>query len=68
MAMNIRMQNDVMTDAAALGPSQMGDVISTPTTYNKPGLPKPPGGWHRVLGTSDESIAEAPDTRPDDKD
>lgn len=52
MAMNIRNSNDITTDAVALGPSQMGDVVSTPTSYNKPGLPKPPGGWNRNLGST----------------
>lgn len=63
-----RNPNDIMTDDVALGPGQIIPPTKTATSYSQPGLPKPPAGWNRVLGTSDESIKEAPDTRPDDKD
>lgn len=51
---NIRNKNDIMTDDAALGPSQMGVALKSATTYNQPGLPKPPGGWGKKLGFGDE--------------
>lgn len=64
---NIRNPND-NSDPIALGPSGGMHVIKTSTEYNEPGLPKPPAGWGKTLGVMDESIAEAPDTRPDDVD
>lgn len=62
--MDIRNLND-FTDANAMGPSQMGKVNKTATTYNEPGLPKPPGGWGKKLGITDSERDErlAPDTR-----
>lgn len=70
MAMNIRNPNDIMTDAVALGPSQMGDAISSFSSYNKPGLPKPPAGWGKVIGLkdtfdSDDEGPESPDQLKD---
>lgn len=35
-----------MSDPEAISPHKFADVISTETSYNKPGLPKPPGGWN----------------------
>lgn len=48
--MKIRNENDITTADAYLGPTQMGKVNKTATTYNEPGLPKPPGGWGKKLG------------------
>jgi hypothetical protein len=48
--MKIRNENDLMTDAAALGPSQMGQTLKSVTSYNEPGLPAPPAGWNKKLG------------------
>lgn len=64
---NIRNPND-NSDAEALGPTGGMTVQSTPSQYSKSGLPKPPAGWGKVLGVMDEDIAEAPDTKADDKD
>ena len=63
--MNIRNQNDILTDASALGPTQMGRKLKTITTYTEPGLPKPPAGWNRKLGIYDTESAElaGPDAR-----
>lgn len=30
----------------------MNMMISTPTSYSKPGIPKPPAGWGKKLGTT----------------
>ena len=61
---NIRLQNDIMTDDIALGPSQMAPVTKSATTYNQPGLPKPPAGWGRVIGFKDtfDSDDEGPES------
>lgn len=29
------------------------NTISTPTSYNKPGIPPPPAGWGRILPPSE---------------
>ena len=47
---NIRNQNDIMTDERALGPSRMGQKLKSATTYTEAGLPAPPAGWNRNLG------------------
>lgn len=56
-----------MTDANALGPSQMGIVLKSATTYNEPGLPKPPAGWGRQLSLSEEAMeSKYPDLNDSD--
>lgn len=52
---NIRNKNDIMTDASALGPSQNAPVLKTATSYNEPGLPKPPAGWGKKLSSMGSS-------------
>jgi len=54
-----------MSDAGAISPHQFADTISTATTYNKPGLPKPPGGWNYVPPMSDsvDTDDEGPESR-----
>ena len=54
----IRNKNDIMTDAAALGPSQTGRTLKSVTTYTEPGLPPPPAGWNRKLGIYDTESSE----------
>lgn len=63
--MKIRNENDITTADEYLGPTKMGKVNKTATTYNEPGLPKPPAGWGKQLGISDSERSErlAPDTR-----
>lgn len=55
-----------MSDASAISPHQFGDTISTATTYNKPGLPKPPGGWNYVPPMNDS--VDADDEGPESRD
>jgi len=52
--MKIRNQNDIMTDEAAMGPSQMGRPLKSATTYVQEGLPPPPAGWGKKLGLGAE--------------
>jgi len=42
------------------------EVCSTDTSYNKPGMPKPPAGWGRTIGfvdsvDGDDAGPESPD-------
>lgn len=43
------------TDAIAVGPSKMVAPTKTATSYNEPGLPTPPAGWGRNIGTDSEA-------------
>lgn len=55
-----------MSDPAAISPHQFADDISSATTYNKPGLPKPPAGWGVVPPMTDS--VDTDDEGPESKD
>lgn len=63
----IRNPNDP-TDDAAMGPSGPIVVLQSQTEYHRPGLPKPPAGWGKVIGfidsvDGDDEGPEAPDEK-----
>jgi len=62
---NIRNQNDIMTDAIALGPQGCFVQMKSSTSYNETGLPPPPAGWGRVIGFTDsvDNDDEGPESR-----
>lgn len=62
---NIRNPND-NSDAIALGPTGGMIVESTPTAYNKPGIPAPPAGWGKVVTMVDS--VDGDDEGPESKD
>ena len=41
------------SDMKAMEPYVLGTVTKTATSYNQPGLPKPPAGWGKVIGFTD---------------
>ena len=63
--MNIKNPNDP-TDPSAMGPMGPMIVQKTSTSYNQPGLPKPPAGWGKVYGFVD--TVDADDEGPESKD
>lgn len=64
--MSIKNPNDP-TEGIALGPSVIVTPNKTATSYNEPGLPRPPAGWGKVLGYSEaqserDESEKSPDT------
>jgi len=54
------------SDQKAMEPYQILTPCKTTTSYNEPGLPKPPAGWGRVVGFTDS--VDGDDAGPEAKD
>lgn len=54
------------SDQSAMAEYTIAPAISTATSYNKPGLPKPPGGWGMVPPMTDS--VDNDDEGPESKD
>lgn len=55
-----------VSDDRALAQCIQTPPIKTTTSYNEPGLPKPPAGWGKVVGFKDS--VDGDDEGPESKD